>query len=482
MTVQPGPGLLVVPDVRLGRGLGHLHRCLALAAAWTDDGGEASVLVPASSETAVDRVAQAGLTPQLTARGSRPSPTEIAEAAADVKWCVLDGYDFGDEDRHAAAAAGFAAVIDDHGRSGASDVDLIIDQNPGAVAKPYQAAAAEGAWVLAGGRYTLLGRDFQSVPEQTRDRLVVIMGGDPEPESEAFAAAVLDAVALPTIAVDVVGLPDVAARAGAHTIGSGDALAPVFARARLVFSGAGSTTWELARMGTPALLVALADNQVAVGRTAEAVGAAEFLGTRDELEPTDVARTLESLWADDRALEEMARTGESLVDGHGAARVSAALRGRALRLREVTSDDACLLWRWANEPEVRAMAFDPDPIPWEDHQAWLTERLQRSETAFYVALNEAGEPWAQVRFDRHDDRPGRMEVSVSIDRAHRGRGVGGPLLVAASRRLVADHPDVHAIDARIKAENQASMKAFDRAGFVRVGLERGVHDLIWRTR
>jgi GNAT superfamily N-acetyltransferase len=62
---------------------------------------------------------------------------------------------------------------------------------------------------------------------------------------------------------------------------------------------------------------------------------------------------------------------------------------------------------------------------------------------------------------------GRWEVSVDVDDAHRGRGLGRRLATAA-RHLV---PDGRALWAQIAPGNAASVRAFLAAGFRPVGQE-----------
>lgn len=90
-------------------------------------------------------------------------------------------------------------------------------------------------------------------------------------------------------------------------------------------SAAGSTTYELAACGVPAMLVIAADNQVRLAREAEQQGIAFNLGWHHELEAAGLYSALDSLINNRILKEKMARRGQELIDGQGAQRVAAIL-------------------------------------------------------------------------------------------------------------------------------------------------------------
>ncbi|WP_276620265.1 UDP-2,4-diacetamido-2,4,6-trideoxy-beta-L-altropyranose hydrolase [Syntrophomonas wolfei] len=90
-------------------------------------------------------------------------------------------------------------------------------------------------------------------------------------------------------------------------------------------SAAGSTTYELAACGVPAMLVVAADNQLRLAREAEQQGIAFNLGWHHELEAARLYSALDSLINNQMLREKMAVCGQELIDGRGAQRVAAIL-------------------------------------------------------------------------------------------------------------------------------------------------------------
>lgn len=97
------------------------------------------------------------------------------------------------------------------------------------------------------------------------------------------------------------------------------------AAARVVVGGAGTMKFELALLGRPSILLAVADDQLPVGPPFAETGAARYLGDGRTIEPADVADAVAELMADERARVAMASHGRKVVDGRGADRIVVAV-------------------------------------------------------------------------------------------------------------------------------------------------------------
>ena len=136
-----------------------------------------------------------------------------------------------------------------------------------------------------------------------------------------------------------------------------------------------------------------------------------------------------------------------------------------LKLRQVAEEDCRLIWTWANDPEVRAVSFSSEAIPYDDHVAWFESKLNDPSCYFYIAEDKNDEPVGQVRYEREGTE---ATISVSLDKKFRGKGYGTALLHLTSQRFF-ETADVEVIHAYIKEGNEASVGAFKKAGFVSVG-------------
>ena len=142
---------------------------------------------------------------------------------------------------------------------------------------------------------------------------------------------------------------------------------------------------------------------------------------------------------------------------------------RGLRLRPARADDIRLLWEWANDPEVRAASFCSAPIPWETHIAWFEQKFHQNKSILLIAENEDGTPFGQIRFDFMAHR--EADLNISLAKQKRGMGLAVPIIRRALGDLFAS-TDCDRVHAYVKPENIPSMRVFEKAGFVRIGMEQ----------
>ncbi|MDP3938293.1 MAG: UDP-2,4-diacetamido-2,4,6-trideoxy-beta-L-altropyranose hydrolase [Deltaproteobacteria bacterium] len=119
-----------------------------------------------------------------------------------------------------------------------------------------------------------------------------------------------------------------AARGSSHKVGIKVDLpetAEVFATADLAISAGGSTAYEMARLGVPALLLVLSETQKDAAEALDRAGVALCLGAPDG---ADVAGALGALLADGERRRAMADQGMALFDGRGRERVLDAAAAR----------------------------------------------------------------------------------------------------------------------------------------------------------
>jgi RimJ/RimL family protein N-acetyltransferase len=124
-----------------------------------------------------------------------------------------------------------------------------------------------------------------------------------------------------------------------------------------------------------------------------------------------------------------------------------------------------LLWQWANDPQVRLQSLHPEPIALETHLHWYAAKLLSPLTRIWVVCL-ADEPVGQIRYDVI--APTVAEIDYSVSLAHRGKGIGSAMVretyapACASLLLT----EVRAV---VRTSNPASARAFEKAGFQRIG-------------
>jgi spore coat polysaccharide biosynthesis predicted glycosyltransferase SpsG len=96
--------------------------------------------------------------------------------------------------------------------------------------------------------------------------------------------------------------------------------------ADMAVAAAGSTCWELAFLGIPSILVSIGEDQDANAMRMSAAGAAVAVSLDDDFDDRLLA-SVSQLLIDTGTREALGQRASALVDGRGAQRVVAAMRG-----------------------------------------------------------------------------------------------------------------------------------------------------------
>jgi UDP-2,4-diacetamido-2,4,6-trideoxy-beta-L-altropyranose hydrolase len=474
--------LIVRADASVAMGTGHVMRCLALAQAWQDEGDHA-VFAMAQSTPGIDerlRAEQIEIICLEADAGSGRDATLTAEVAHSraADWVVVDGYQFDDKYQCSMKQSGLKLLfVDDLGLGGHYSADLLLNQNVHASERLY-CDRENYTRILLGARYAMLRREFKSWRTWEREfdpngrRVLVTMGGsDPDNVTERVIEALEQSSVSGLEARVLVGnsnphfslLEKVAQRSSA-TIGlltDARNIAELMVWADVAISAAGSTCWEMCLLGLPAMLIDLAENQRPLAEELDRRGAAMHLGSTKGIRPDKIAAKLQALISSVERRTKMSQRARELVDGEGAQRIVSAMQGARVRLRGADQGDCQLLWKWANDPEVRTVSFSTEPISWERHLQWFHSKLADPNAALYLAVDPKGAPIGHVRYQIDG---ARAAVSISLAKPWRGRGFGRTILAMATQELFRTSTAT-IIDAYVKPVNAISLRLFTRAGY-----------------
>lgn len=477
--------LFIRADATPRMGAGHLMRCLALAQAWQAQGGEVTFITACNNATLLQRLAAEGFNRLVLAQAYPAQEdwetTSQAVAKHSDAWVVVDGYHFSPEYHQKIKETGpQLLVIDDMAHLGHYYADVVLNQNLLVEQPTY--SCAPSTRLLLGPRYALLRREFwpwrgwrREIPETARKILITLGGSDPDNQTLKVLKALKQLGTGELEAVIVAGANNphlhqlkVAAHHSpfplrlAHNATN---MPELMVWADMAVSASGSTCWELALMGLPALLLVVAENQRPLATALQSSGIALNLGTASELDAAMLKNSLKKLGEDGVLRSAMAQRGQKLVDGNGAARVVWALR-QGITLRPAQKDDCFLIWEWANDPVTRAQSFSTHFIPRENHRRWFHQKLNETTTLFYIALGPENRPIGQIRYQIENTS---AVVSVSVAPDSRGLGYGAAIIQSGSQEIwQTTHVDL--IHAYIKSENIASLRAFEKAGFENAGM------------
>ena len=119
-----------------------------------------------------------------------------------------------------------------------------------------------------------------------------------------------------------------------------------------------------------------------------------------------------------------------------------------------------LLYRWCNDTECRKNSLHTHVITYDEHCKWFEEKLNAPNCYMYICQSD-DMPVGQIRV-QIENRNG--EISYSIAKEHRGKGIGKKMLM-----LLEQQPEIikriDQLSAIVKAENIASVRCFEKRGY-----------------
>ncbi|SFW37582.1 UDP-2,4-diacetamido-2,4,6-trideoxy-beta-L-altropyranose hydrolase [Selenomonas ruminantium] len=315
-------------------GSGHLMRCLTLAERYRKDGnpvtfvcrdlpGNMAYLV-SDKGFALTMLPAAEESPDLTGYAKCLAVTQEQDAAETIAAIqkiglidrlVVDSYAIGSNwEKQLRFDVTEIMVIDDLANR-QHDCDILLDQNFYLNKESrYQGLVPEHCQLLLGPKYALLREEFYQVRKSMRVRdgrlrnILVFYGGVDATDETSKAIQALqnlrDTGVLHDVQVTVVvgasneRKEDIASRckqAGFRYLCQVSNMAELMAEADLMLGAGGSTTWERCFLGLPAIVTAIAENQVQICEDCAKEGLIFYLGYWDKVHQEDICEAINKL-------------------------------------------------------------------------------------------------------------------------------------------------------------------------------------------
>jgi UDP-2,4-diacetamido-2,4,6-trideoxy-beta-L-altropyranose hydrolase len=471
-------------DASSSIGSGHVRRCLVLAEALEADGWSVVFACRAGTREAVPSLARSRFACRVVPAEHDELPTLRDLAAYECDLLVVDHYGLDARFERACRPWAKAILVIDDLADRPHDCDILLDQTPGRHASDYAGRVPGSCSILAGAQFALLDPRFRQArerlgaPADQIGRVLVSFGGtDPAGATvrvlEALGVARLHAavdVVLGTVTDNVGRIRQLAAELDPPAVVhiSVDDMAHLIARADMAIGAGGVSALERCCLGVPSITITIADNQRKLADELALAGAAENLGPVTELSVGDVADAAVRVASDPAWRRQMRAAALAVADGLGAARVRTACSPavlakdhRSVQLRPATMADAGLMLEWQSTPGIRAYSRNPEAPEPAEHIRWMQHKLADPCCIFHVILH-GGRPVGVLRLDWQAD--GAYEISILLAAQAQDKNIGGAALELARRLL----PDA-AVRAVIHADNAASIRMFERAGYRRAG-------------
>ena len=250
-----------------------------------------------------------------------------------------------DPDLHFPLLAGYIAKLKKTGITVFSITDAMeeIDIGPDVVIAagnqhPEKFKDNEETKYLTGSAYYVLPADFRefvnkpkTIPERA-EKVLVFFGGS---DVDGFALKTVEALKKSSFQLNVIlGTATPAAEltaekmleAGAEVLFNPPKIAKILFEADIAITHGGNTTFELAALGVPLIVISRRERQHHNAVFLQDKGVAVNLGLGFGLNPEIVRNTVEELAGDHEQRSSMSRAGRLLVDGRGLERIAEVAR------------------------------------------------------------------------------------------------------------------------------------------------------------
>lgn len=134
-----------------------------------------------------------------------------------------------------------------------------------------------------------------------------------------------------------------------------------------------------------------------------------------------------------------------------------------LNIRKATYKDLKFIFDLRNEEMVRLKSFNNKPICLKEHRQWFKKNLTDNSSIIYI-IDIKNLPIAQVRFDFIKEK--EAEINIAVIKDFRNKGYGTEVLKKSSNNFLEEFPQIKTIYAFIKPDNKASLRSFEKAGFL----------------
>lgn len=143
------------------------------------------------------------------------------------------------------------------------------------------------------------------------------------------------------------------------------------------------------------------------------------------------------------------------------------LVGEKVYLRPITPPDTEMVLSWRNSPFVMEHFFYRKEITGEEHEKWLTEKIEKGLVfQFIVCMNSGDVPVGSVYLQHYDEADDSMESGLFMDeKAPGGRGVATEAYGLMTGEFVKRVLGLSKLKAHIIADNRGSIRVHEKCGF-----------------
>lgn len=138
-----------------------------------------------------------------------------------------------------------------------------------------------------------------------------------------------------------------------------------------------------------------------------------------------------------------------------------------IRNAKNNNKDCNLSFALSNDSLVRTNSFNQNKIEYLSHCNWFAKTLTDNNILFFLVFVDETEAEfiGQIRFKRESEISNECVISLSITEQFRGKHIAKEFLELGIIELHKSWKNINTIIAKVKDENIASNKLFEKEGF-----------------
>ena len=421
--------------------------------------------------------------------GTADEPRWIAEHYPPASHIIVaDGYQFDATYQKALKAEGYYLVYIDDLVRGTYHADVIVNHSLAAAAGNYQ--TSRPARFALGSGYSMLRQPFLAAtcrkPEaRGKQNAFVCFGGA---DTQGFSLmTVKTLMGFPGIRkINVVAgasvsesafeeLGKLSPCAVIHRNLDAQSLVALMESSDFAVVSASNVLYEVCAVKLPVAAGYYVENQIGLYKGLLRKGAIFGCGDISNFTEGDFEKAL-SRFVNESDFEQQLKAQADLFDDKIEERLLQMMLPVTYRL--AGEGDLVQVFEWANDPLTRANSYNSEQIQLGQHTAWFRRKITQPDTRMFIAELD-GRPAGMVRYDSAGDH---SVVGVLVGAEFRGRGLAQIFLrETAVLYFKTFTVPIHAF---IKADNKASVRAFELAGykFVRSEPVQGVRSFVYQLQ
>lgn len=148
------------------------------------------------------------------------------------------------------------------------------------------------------------------------------------------------------------------------------------------------------------------------------------------------------------------------------------VKGNKVLLRSIELSDAELLRSMMNDEDIEQMMWGYSfPVSYHQQVKWI-ENLSNERSVFRAIIDVDGNSIGTIILSDIDMRSGTAEIHIKLAKnSERGKGYGTDAVLALLKYSF-DELRLNCVYCRVKEDNIASQKLFEKCGFIKEGCLR----------